>query len=155
MLWACACSISLLAIGMVAAQRGRTPQFPFMKSSASSAVVFGSTVAALSSGTGGGFTLSHSLVMSFACTGAAAKPASASMRTQPDTLARCFMTTSSSFAWAGTSGGGDAPCPHDVDALPYGQFAGAGIGTCMVISTIGAPPVGTTWCGVLFGTISV
>src|SRR5262249_58555741 len=89
---ACACSISLLAIGMVEAQRGRTPQFVFMKSSASSAVVFGSTVAGLSSGTGGGFTLSHSLVMSFACAAGVANPANASTSTQHDTLARCFMT---------------------------------------------------------------
>src|ERR1051325_1347748 len=97
MLWACACSISLLAIGMVAAQRGRTPQFAFMKSSASSAVVFGSTVAAFTSGTGGGFTLSHSLVMSFACAGGAPKPATASMTTQHDTLARRLMTLSLSL----------------------------------------------------------
>ena len=42
-----------------------------------------------------------------------------------------------------------------ISARIYGQFGGAGIGTCMVMSTIGAPPVGTTWCGVLFGTISM
>jgi hypothetical protein len=28
--------------------------------------------------------------------------------------------------------------------LAYGQFAGAGNGTCIVITTIGAPPVGIT-----------
>src|SRR5579872_7497645 len=92
MLWACACSISLLAIGMVAAQRGRAPQFPFMKSSASSAVLFGSTVAGLSSGTGGGLTLSHSLVMSFAWAGGmASAAATASMMLQQESLATFLM----------------------------------------------------------------
>src|SRR5580658_8508334 len=71
MLWARAAAISLLATGTVAAQRGRVPQLPFMKSSTSSAVVFGSMVAGLSSGTGGGFTLDHSWVMSLAFAGAA------------------------------------------------------------------------------------
>jgi hypothetical protein len=48
---------------MVSTQRGRLPQFWFMKSSISSAVVFGSTVTGLSSGGGGAFTLAHSSTM--------------------------------------------------------------------------------------------
>jgi hypothetical protein len=61
-----AVSIILATAGTLSMQRGRLPQLPFMKSSTSSAVVFGSTVTRLSSGTGGGFTLVHSLVMSWA-----------------------------------------------------------------------------------------
>src|SRR5580692_10988209 len=76
--WVRAASISLLATGMVETQRGRVPQLTFMKSSTSSAVVFGSMVAGLSSGTGGGFTLDHSWVMSLACAGTAASAANTS-----------------------------------------------------------------------------
>src|SRR5262245_27839366 len=71
MSWARASSSSFLTGATVEAQRGRTPQLVFMRSSTRSAVVLGSTVAGLSSGTGGGFTWVHSLVMSIADTGAA------------------------------------------------------------------------------------
>src|SRR5215469_17633818 len=94
MSWACASSISLLATGMVEAQRGRTPQFPFMKSSASSAVVFGSIVAGLSSGTGGGLTLDHSVVMSFAPAGSAANAAAVANRMAQPSLIACFIVSS-------------------------------------------------------------
>src|SRR5260370_15572840 len=93
MSWARAVSRSFLTVGTVEMQRGRAPQFPFMKSRTSSAVVFGSKVTGLSSGTGGGFTLVHSVVMSLACAGAAAIAAMAAARTvaQQDKLAKCFM----------------------------------------------------------------
>src|SRR5262249_4972426 len=52
-------------------QRGRTPQFVFIRSRIKSAVVLVSTSTGLSSGTGGGFTVGHSVVMSLACTGQA------------------------------------------------------------------------------------
>ena len=71
MSWARASSTSFFTGATVEAQRGRTPQLVFMRSSTRSAVVLGSTVAGLSSGTGGGFTCVHSLVMSIAATGAA------------------------------------------------------------------------------------
>ena len=56
-------------MGTVAMQRGRVPQFPFMKSRTKSPVVFGSTVTGLSSGTGGALTLAHSVVTSLADAG--------------------------------------------------------------------------------------
>ena len=62
---------SFFIAGIVARQRGRLPQFWFMKSSISSAVVFGSTVTGLSAGAGGAFTLAHSSTMSAACVGSA------------------------------------------------------------------------------------
>src|SRR5215471_14704711 len=52
-------------------QRGRTPQFVFIRSRIKSAVVLVSTSTGLSSGTDGGFTVAHSVVMSLACTGQA------------------------------------------------------------------------------------
>src|SRR5262245_36138449 len=52
-------------------QRGRTPQFVFIRSRIKRAVVLVSTSTGLSSGTGGGFTVAHSVVMSLACTGQA------------------------------------------------------------------------------------
>src|ERR1700722_11513394 len=88
-----ASSSSFLTLGTVAAQRGRVPQFAFMKSRTRSAVVLGSTVAGLSSGTGGGFTVAHSVVMSLARAGDAANAATTAARTATWQLgqARCFM----------------------------------------------------------------
>src|ERR1700691_1866551 len=88
-----AASRSFLTLGTVETQRGRAPQFVFMKSRIRSAVVLGSTVAGLSSGTGGGFTVAHSVVMSLARTGSAASAAmtAASKATRRDGQARCFM----------------------------------------------------------------
>src|SRR5437016_2444609 len=63
MSWARAASRSVLTVATVARQRDRAPQLPFIISSTRSAVVLGSTVTALSSGTGGSFTLAHSLMM--------------------------------------------------------------------------------------------
>src|SRR6266436_5237238 len=93
MSWARACSRSFLTLGTVVAQRGRTPQFVFMRSRISSAVVLGSTVAGLSSGTGGGFTLAHSVVMSLASAGTATGAAmtAANMLAQQDGLVKCVM----------------------------------------------------------------
>src|SRR5262249_33866296 len=86
-------SSSSLTLGIVEMQRGRAPQFTFMKSRIRRAVVLGSTVAGLSSGTGGGFTVAHSVVMSLAWTGRASTPAKATARTmvQQDALARCLI----------------------------------------------------------------
>ena len=56
--------MSVLTVATVARQRGRAPQLPFIMSSTRSAVVLGSTVTGLSSGTGGSFTLAHSPMMS-------------------------------------------------------------------------------------------
>src|SRR5713226_4470601 len=94
MLLARAASRSFLTLGTVERQRGRTPQFVFMRSRIRSAVVLGSTVAGLSCGTGGAFTVAHSVVMSFACAGGAANAAMAAPRTvvQQDSRVRCFMT---------------------------------------------------------------
>src|SRR5262249_50744895 len=64
-----AASSSFLTLGTVFIQRGRTPQFVFIRSRTKSAVVLVSTFTGLSSGTGGGFTVAHSVVMSLACTG--------------------------------------------------------------------------------------
>src|ERR1700704_3282711 len=69
MSWARAAASSVLTFGTVARQSGRVPHFIFIRSSTSSAVVLGSTVADLSSGTGGGFTLAQSVVMSAASPG--------------------------------------------------------------------------------------
>src|SRR5216684_7285290 len=93
MSWARAESSSFLTLATVAPQRGRTPQFVFMRSRIRSAVVFGSIVAGFSSGTGGGLTVAHSVVMSFAHEGGAASAAmtAASAAAQQDGLARCFM----------------------------------------------------------------
>ena len=86
MLWARASSTSFLTGATVEAQRGRTPQLVFMRSSTSSAVVLGSTVAGLSSGTGGGLTCVHSLVMSIAATGAASAAIAASAASAAEEL---------------------------------------------------------------------
>src|SRR5436305_13672557 len=92
MLWARALSMSFLTLGTVATQRGRAPQFAFIKSSIRSAVVAGSTVTGLSSGTGGGFTLAHSVVPSLAQAGIEAGMAAiAAMAAAQDSFARCFM----------------------------------------------------------------
>src|ERR1700686_1308331 len=74
-----ASSMSFLMLGTIGMQRGRTPQLFFMRSSASSAVVFGSTVTGLSSGFGGSFTLSQSVMMSPAPAGQAAQIAAAAI----------------------------------------------------------------------------
>ena len=58
-------------------QRGRLVQFGAMKSSNSSAVVFGSAVTALSSSAAGGLTLAHSSIMSPAWAGSAVKATNA------------------------------------------------------------------------------
>src|SRR6266700_571184 len=91
MSWARAPSSSFLTLGTVAMQRGRAPQFPFMKSRTRSAVGFGSTVTGLSSGTGGGFTLAHSVVTSLAKAGMAPSVAMAAIAVAQDSVARCFM----------------------------------------------------------------
>jgi hypothetical protein len=82
-----------LTLGTVAPQRGRAPQFAFMKSRIRSAVVFGSIVAGLSSGTGGGLTAAHSVVMSFAREGSAGSAAmrAAHTATPHDGQVRRFM----------------------------------------------------------------
>ena len=90
MLLARAASMSFLTAGTVATQRGRAPQLFFMKSSTSSAVVLGSTVTGLSCGTGGGFTLAHSVVMSPAVAGSAANAAAATSAAR-QSLARWVM----------------------------------------------------------------
>src|SRR6266550_2694336 len=98
-----AASISFLTVGTVATQRGRAPQLFFMKSSTSSAVVLGYTVTGLSCGTGGGFTLAHSVTISPARAGSAAKaPAMASAVAQPTCLAKRVMVFS---LWPGTCPG--------------------------------------------------
>src|SRR5215475_358233 len=86
MLWARAASISFFTFGTAATQRGRWPQFAFIKSSTSSAVVRGSTVTGLSSGTGGSFTLVHSVVMSPALAGSAANAAAMATAAAPPNL---------------------------------------------------------------------
>src|SRR5262249_30205125 len=88
-----AASSSFLILGTVAPQRGRAPQFVFMRSRIRSAVVFGSTVAGFSSGTGGGFTVAHSVVMSFACEDRAASAVmtAASAAAPYDGQVKCFM----------------------------------------------------------------
>src|SRR5262245_21017722 len=95
MLWARAASMSFLTLGTAATQRGRTPQLAFMKSRTSSAVVLGSTVTGLSSGTGGGFTLAHSVMMSPAQAGIAPNAAAtASAVAQPNCLTKLVMDLS-------------------------------------------------------------
>src|SRR5204863_5924045 len=90
-----AASISFLTAGTVATQRGRAPQLFFMKSSTSSAVLLGSTVTGLSCGTGGGFTLAHSVTISPARAGSAANAlARASAVAQPTCLAKRVMVLS-------------------------------------------------------------
>src|SRR5260221_12020041 len=86
-------AIGFLTLEASAPQRGRTPQFAFMRSRIRSAVVFGSIVAGLRSGTGGGLTVAHSVVMSFACEGSAANPALTAARAaaQPDSPEICFI----------------------------------------------------------------
>src|SRR5438128_6574504 len=66
-----AASCSRLTLETVATQRGRAPQFCFIMSRMSRAVVEGSSVTALSSGFGGGFTVSQSLRISVAADDAA------------------------------------------------------------------------------------
>src|SRR5437764_15076323 len=96
MSWARAVSSSFLTLGTVAMQRGRTPQLAFIKSRTSSAVVLGSTVTGLSSGTGGGFTLAHSAVMSPAHAGSAdSAEATAISVAQAIFLVKCVMFLSS------------------------------------------------------------
>src|SRR5215472_782119 len=95
MSWARAASMSFFTFGTVAMQRGRVPQLAFIRSRTRSAVVLGSTVAGLSSGAGGGFTVAHSVVMSLARAGAIPNAAAATARTTtPDMAAGCFITLS-------------------------------------------------------------
>src|SRR5215467_9926199 len=93
MSWARAASRSFLTLATVAPQRGRVPQFVFIRSRIRSAVVFGSIVAGFSSGTGGGLTVAHSVVMSFAHEGRATSAVmrAANAATPHDGLVRCFM----------------------------------------------------------------
>src|SRR5580704_3866697 len=79
MLFARASSMSFFTTGTMGTQRGRAPQLSRMRSSTSSAVVFGSTVTDLSSGFGGSFTLSHSVVMSPAAAERAAQTIAAAI----------------------------------------------------------------------------
>src|SRR6185312_221331 len=62
---------SFFIAGKVAMQRGRLPQFCFMKSSISSAVVFTSAVTGLSTGAGGALMAAHSSTTLAACAGTA------------------------------------------------------------------------------------
>src|SRR6266849_4685281 len=97
MSWARAESSSFLTLATVAPQRGRTPQFVFMRSRIRSAVVFGSIVAGFRSGTGGGLTAAHSVVMSFAWQDRAASAAMAAASAaaphdgQVNGQVKCFM----------------------------------------------------------------
>src|SRR3982074_1700814 len=84
-------SMSFFTLGTMGTQRGRTPQLFFMRSSTSSAVVFGSTVTDLSSGFGGSFTLSHSEVMSPAPAGCAAQNIAAPISAAQNFDAAWFM----------------------------------------------------------------
>src|ERR1700720_2453326 len=86
-----AASRSRLTLGTMAAQRGRTPQFVFMKSRTKSAVVLGSTVTGLSSGAGGAFALLHSVMMSFPAAGSATTAAMTAATATYESLARGFM----------------------------------------------------------------
>src|SRR5262249_29055086 len=98
--------------GTAATQRGRWPQFAFMKSSTSSAVVLGSTVTGLSSGTGGSFTLVHSVVMSPALAGSAANAAAmATAAAPPDLIANDVMVSSLGPWMAGPPRGGRSRRP--------------------------------------------
>src|SRR4051812_41263639 len=96
MLWARAASIIFFTLGTIAAQRGRWPQLFFMKSSTSSAVVFGSTVTVLSSGFGGIFTLSQSLMMSPRAGAMSDAAMNAATR-----IAECFMAVLPHLLFAG------------------------------------------------------
>src|SRR6266567_650195 len=91
MLRARALSISFFTLGTMGTQRGRTPQLSFMRSSTRSAVVLGSTVTDLSSGFGGSFTLSHSVVMSPAPAGRAARNITAAISAAQSFSAARFM----------------------------------------------------------------
>jgi hypothetical protein len=68
-----------------------------MRSRISSAVVFGSIVAGFSSGAGGGLTVAHSVVMSFARAGKAASAATSTANAatphngEVSCQAKCFM----------------------------------------------------------------
>jgi len=69
-------------------QRGRTPQLPFIMSSTSSAVVFGSSVTGLSSGAGGVLALAQSAMISPADAGSVTSAAAtASAVAQPSRVA--------------------------------------------------------------------
>src|SRR6266404_1012584 len=94
MSWARAESSNFLTLATVAPQRGRAPQFVFMRSRIRSAVVFGSIVAGFRSGTGGGLTAAHSVVMSFAREGRAASAVmrAANAATPHDGQVKCFMS---------------------------------------------------------------
>src|SRR3954470_6762513 len=85
--------MSFLMLGTVAWQRGRAPQLFFIRSRTRSAVVLLSTVTGLSTGTSGGFTEPHSVVMSLAPAGIAASAATAVIRAvQQDSRLAWFMT---------------------------------------------------------------
>src|SRR5215468_8154610 len=94
MLWARAASRIFLTLGMLAWQRGRTPQLAFMKSSRSNAVVLGSTVTGLSSGAGGVFTVAQSATMSPAKAGCAATIATIATAEQANRRAKFVMVSS-------------------------------------------------------------
>src|SRR6266851_2133606 len=83
--------MSFFTLGTMGTQRGRTPQLSFMRSSTSKAVVLESTVTDLSSGLGGSFTLSHSVVMSFAPAGWAAENIAAAISAARNFDAASFM----------------------------------------------------------------
>src|SRR5450631_3359461 len=112
MSWARASSRSFLTGATVEAQRGRTPQLVFMRSRIRSAVVLGSTVAGLSSGTGGGFTVVHSLVMSMAGAGTAASAvATAASRAMPQDGVARFLMMFPPFKIIRQRTQTDQPCP--------------------------------------------
>src|SRR6202790_4100882 len=100
MLRARASSMSFFTLGTMGTQRGRTPQLSFMRSSTRSAVVFGSTVTDLSSGLGGSFTLSQSVMMSPAAAGPAAQMAAAAISAAQSFDALAFMTAFMAFLLA-------------------------------------------------------
>src|ERR1700720_2674412 len=105
MLRARASSMSFFTLGTMGTQRGRTPQLSLMRSSTRSAVVFGSTVTDLSSGFGGSFTLSHSVVMSPAPAERAAENIAAAISAAQNFDAVRFMAILLARAiWAGPLG---------------------------------------------------
>src|SRR5580704_10048358 len=103
-----ASSMSFLMLATIGTQRGRAPQLFFMRSSTRSAVVFGSTVTGLSSGFGGSFTLSQSVMMSPAPAGQAAQMAAAAISAAQIFDALGYMAAFMAFLLATTIGVG----PH-------------------------------------------
>jgi hypothetical protein len=62
----------------------------------------------------------------------------------PADYAKLIVAATDKWGRGGQGGQHQAGVSPRVAKLAYGQFAGAGNGTCIVITTIGAPPVGIT-----------